>query len=320
MAKRLPSLSLEHRARFFGDLAAMLNAGLDVGSALGALSQPDDKDVAMVVMRLKKMTAQGRNLTESLGRIGGFAPHELEILRAGEMSGGLGPTLRRLAASTEHQARLNARMKTRFLMPVAVLMLAVFVAPLPALVSGDLTTGDYFLMTAGRLVMLAVGLYAIFVAVRWMRNKAGTGHVLDRIELAIPLLGAVQQRRATTGFLDTLELAYEAGLGLPDAVRMAQNSVRNRMVAASFDGAAERLASGQALGSVLEDSQYLSRDIVGLIKTGEVSGRIGDVLFRTVSLQQATLEDEDKQIGEWIPRLFYFVVAAWMISNLLGGL
>ena len=51
----------------------------------------------------------------------------------------------------------------------------------------------------------------------------------------------------------------------------------------------------------------------------EASGRIEETLDRIVLSERARLDDDDKQLGEWLPRIVYFTVGAWMISQILGS-
>ena len=50
-----------------------------------------------------------------------------------------------------------------------------------------------------------------------------------------------------------------------------------------------------------------------LVRTGEMSGALDDLLRRAVVIERDRLADDDKMLGDWIPRLVYFTVGLFTI-------
>ena len=135
------SLSLQGRAQLFTHLGAMERAGVPVERALASLTLPSEADGA--VRRFREHLAKGSDIASAGLRSGLFSPLDSSLVGAAQASGSLAAIYRRLAERYTHKAQQAAALKSRMWMPVAVLLLALFIQPLPALVAGRLSIGGY---------------------------------------------------------------------------------------------------------------------------------------------------------------------------------
>jgi type II secretory pathway component PulF len=56
-----------------------------------------------------------------------------------------------------------------------------------------------------------------------------------------------------------------------------------------------------------------------VINSGEQSGKLASNLMHFSKLEADTLSLQDEALAEWLPRLVYGVIAAWMAYSILGS-
>jgi len=59
--------------------------------------------------------------------------------------------------------------------------------------------------------------------------------------------------------------------------------------------------------------------LIGVLNTGEATGRPGEALLRFARMQAQQLASQQQMLATWLPRLFYLGVAGWMAYGLLTG-
>ena len=294
-------------------------AGIPLGRAFNTLGQGESEHLRKVAKRIAEALEKGSELAVAGARAGFFTADEIPVVRAGETSGRLGEVLRRLAENQEQREKLQAQVKARLWLPGAVIVLAVFVAPLPALVGGAIELGDYFARTLGVLTVLAVGGRCLVFTARALWRAPPTRIAMAGLVLALPLVGKVHKRRQVLHALETLRMHEAAGIPLQQALASAADSPSNENVRRSFTSAAKRLNNGSTLGQALGPVAFLERGAVSLIDSAEASGRIEQLLTQLVAAERMGLVEDDKMLGDWLPRIVYFTVGAWMISQIMGS-
>ena len=189
------SLDFSARAQLFAHLAAMEKAGVPVTQALLSVSLPGGSKAAL--SSLQAQIASGSDMASAGLRSGVFTPLDSTLLRAAQASGCLAAVYQRLAERYSHRAQQGAAVKSRLLLPAAVLVLALFIQPLPALVGGQLSIAGYLwgvlwpVLALGTLYVLGRGLYR-----RRERAPAAAASPLDALLVGVPVFGTALLRRA----------------------------------------------------------------------------------------------------------------------------
>ena len=149
-------LNIGTRARLYAELAKLDGAGLPV-DRVRTIAASADPAVATRALRAAAAVAKGQNLSDAGRRTGLFAPDEAELITAAAAAGCLTLILQRLAEALADTHRHARQLRNRLLLPTAVFGLGVFIAPLAALVTGELTVGAYLWRTVGFLLQIGGG-------------------------------------------------------------------------------------------------------------------------------------------------------------------
>jgi len=316
---RFRPLTLPVRALLFQHLAAMEKAGVPAERAYGLLDLGPGARAR--VQQFIKFTGRGIDPPTAGANSGLFTLFETRLLRAAFGGGSPLPTYQRLARHLAAAARQAAALRARMLMPVLVLVIALFVGPLPLLFTGALTLPAYLwkalapLIALGALAMAAVRVQAWFVS-----GSPGPGRqLLERALLEVPLFGSLHLRRNARDFCESLALLLEAGLPLFEALPVALDTVGNHLIRHDLAAILPAVKAGaplaQAIGQLrLVDTSQLQPFVV----TGEESGTLAEMLMRHADAESEALARIQDDVMTWLPRLFYACVALWMIVQLLG--
>ncbi|WP_313117842.1 type II secretion system F family protein [Ectopseudomonas guguanensis] len=313
------ALDLRSRASLFAHLAAMERAGVPIDHALAGLSLGARHEAA--VKRLRQMVGNGRDLASSGQLSGVFTPLESALVRAAQEAGELAQIHQRLAQRYEAQARQAAELVSRLLLPAGVLLLALAVKPLPALVAGNLSGTGYLAAVLLPVLWLCALLFGARALWRhWQQRRTEQPGPLDDLLLALPLVGSLQRRADMRDFCDSLGLLLEAGMPVLDALPRACSAMRNARLRREFATLAPRVAAGQSLVRAFDGLSFPGKAmLIGVLNTGEATGRPGEALLHFARLQAQQLAASQQMLASWGPRLFYLAVAGWMAYGLLSG-
>jgi type II secretory pathway component PulF len=312
-------LDLNASAQLFTHLAAMERAGVPAQQALASLSLPAQADAAL--QRLRQLLAGGSDMAGAGLRSGLLSPLDSSLVHAAQASGCLAITYARLAERYRHKAQQVALLKSRLLMPAAVLILALFIQPLPALVGGQLSVAGYLWVCLRPLLVLA-GLYGLGrqLYLRHRRTPLGSASFLDGLLQGLPLLGTAYRRRNLRDFFESLGLMLEAGLPMLDALPKACASISSAPLRAQFAGLQRAIQGGQSLAQGIAALDFPGQGLaLGLIRTGEASGTLPASLLNYANVESQKLDSLHEQLATWLPRLLYAGVMLWMAYGLITG-
>ena len=307
-------LATRFRAEVFAHLAAMEKAGLPAEKAWGLLRLPAPWQAK--VDAVKKTLGRGGNPAIAAQTQGLFSTLESRLVVAALTAGSPAPVYQSLAARCAQRALHESQLKSRLILPIAVWVVACFVAPLPLWVTGALPTAGYLWQVAKPLVilLLCAGAAIFFIA----------HAVSDAWLLKLPKLGPAIARGQARDFFESLGLLLEAGVTMFEALPMAVSGVGNRAMHPAYAAVLPRLKQGASLSHALENAvtapHFLGNPrVLEMISTGEASGTLPEMLSRHCQAESQELALFWNAVAQWLPRMAYAAVACWMAFSLLTG-
>jgi general secretion pathway protein F len=298
----LTPMSFNVRADLFSQLATMEDAGLPFDNALRLVHLPPRERPRLAgTLKWIRLGIADAGLKSGL-----FTSIEASLLRAATASGSPSRAYQLLS---DHYARRAVRakmMKSRLMLPVVMLVIAVFIRPLPNLVAGTLTWGRYLLRYL--LPWIAVGGAAYLLcqpSPRWQLARA-VRNALDRVFSLVPLFGPVQVRRSLRDFFDSLALLLEAGMPILDALPIALSTVRDQTLKKKLSQIKPRIQAGASFAQAVSELSFPGHaHACALIAPGEASGALAQMLFRYSEAETVAINRFDDLVAEWVPRIAY---------------
>jgi type IV pilus assembly protein PilC len=297
-ARLAASMGKDDVVAFTQQLAVMLRTGVPLAEALETFAdQASKKDVAEFVRLIRADVCEGEDFSAVLARHPRTFPKVLtSLMRAAEASGKLDEMLARVAKDlakgrkTAKQIR-GAMMYPAIMLAVAVLavtVIMVFVLPkfgplFKALVwlSGFIKTGWAIYVPA--MLAIAGGLWW------WMRTEAGRIAV-DTIKIRTPVLGHMFRCLYLVRFSSTMASLMAAGVPLVDVVRICRDVTGNVHYTKLWTTLEERIEKGQEIAPTFREFDFVPRNVVAMIASGEKSGRLSEVLEHAAAAAEDDLD------------------------------
>lgn len=286
-------------AIFYGQMAALLRAGVPMIRTLNVLSdQTSDEVLKEVIAEIKTRVEDGEPLGNAMARYPGvFSDMGCNMVRAGTEGGFLEDALERVGAFTELQEDLKGRTVSALAYPaflfcvgsVVVTVLLVFFVPKFEMLFARLDEkGEMPLPTKALLafsnMLQDYGILILFailfagVAIR-MKLKTEQGQeFFDRAKLKIPILGGILMNLAVARFCRVLGTLLGNGVPILKSLDISGTATGNRLLSKSVTDASENIRSGESLASPLRASGHFPPSVVEMISIGEESNSLDTVL------------------------------------------
>jgi general secretion pathway protein F len=288
----------------------MEEAGLPFERVLDIVHLPPGERPRLKAMR--KGIKVGLGVAEAGRRSGLFTPLEASLVRTATVSGSPARTYRLIADQCARRAVRLKAMKSRMLLPTAMIAIVIILKPVPDLVTGNLTLTGY--LVKHLLPWIGAGVIAYLLR-EGLRRRQPDAHSswrmrFDGILPFVPMFGRMEVRRNLRDFFDSLALLLEAGVPILEAFPIALDTVRNQAVKSQLAKVKPRIDAGISFGEAIAGlSLFGSRQAFGLIRVGEASGALPRTLQRYSDAETAAIDRFDDLVAEWIPRLVYSAAA-----------
>ncbi len=315
--QRSTSVTARRRAELYEKLARLAEAGLPAEQMLREAAGASPEPLRGCALKAAQLTCGGSALWRA-GRISGlFAPRDTTLLRTAEASGSITRALYGLAGYHRARALRLSSVRAQVMYPLAVLVIAIFVLPLPAFTAGHLDGRGYALRTVVPLAALVL----MVGGMGWLYGRLerhGWPDWLMRIELGTPGIGRLTLRRARVEVLESLALFLSAGVPAAPALAETLKSINPPRLQARFSAAPRTLARGGSLADALLDGGILDPARgYPLASAAEAAGKLQETIARLARSETAALGESLDGLARWTPRLLYFFVLLLVGAGLL---
>lgn len=311
-------LPLRRRHLLFQALARAEQAGVPVTQALQPLLAESRGRLARRLETMQAALERGLPLGRAGRHAGLFTPWEGRVLESAATAGTVEAVLERLARHHFTRLRWQQRLRNRLALPLLLLVLIALLAPLPALIGGDIDGRGYLL----RALLPPVGIALLLLLARHLARRSNGRDLprpLERLLLLLPGLGHLLRMRAQRDMLLNLALLLAAGRPAVEALREAAVTVRSPVLRGAWTQAALAVEQGASVTNALADAGGLDRRAgVPLVGTGEFSGSLDRMVEHHAEQLNERLDLIDEALADWLPRLFYLGVLGVLAYAILG--
>jgi general secretion pathway protein F len=290
-------------------MATLLESGLTIERALNALIEAANEPATREVLTgVKTEVTAGLSLARALGAYEkSFPDFYRALVHGGEESGALPTVLQHLADYLDARQALRQKTSLALLYPVLVTVVAlaivagllVYVVPqvvdvfqqsrqqLPMLTRGLIALSDFLRAGWPYLLGLAAGgITAARLALRRDAARRRWHHLL----LNMPWLGSLVRGVNTSRFASTLAILVGGGVPLLSALASGARVMTNVVMKEAVERAIGRVREGASLGRALGETRAFPPLLIHLIASGEVSGKLEQMLGRAAHLETQALE------------------------------
>lgn len=267
-------------------------------------SQTSDVKFQAVLKDIQDVLRQGSSLSDALSHYPKiFSQVYVNMVQSGEVSGTLDKVLLQLSEFAEKEAEVRARVQGAVVYPLFLLAMGIltifilltFVMPRMISLFGDLGTelpgptkvvmaASHFCQKYWIAIVLAVSSISVFLRTKGL--NASQKRAIDGLVLKLPVIGNLIQKAESARFLRSMELLYEHGIALYQAVAVANKTVSNSLIREELEKVPARLEGGATLAHSLAEVPYISKFVTHMVSVGEESGQLGPAIRETASFYE----------------------------------
>ncbi|AHB42311.1 pilin biogenesis protein [Candidatus Saccharibacteria bacterium RAAC3_TM7_1] len=339
LARLTGRITTKDRVVFTRQLATLIGAGLPLTQSLRTVhDQTENKQFQAVLDDVIASVEGGKSLADS------FSQHKnvfdtifLALVKAGEASGTLDQSLRRIAAQQEKDAAVMSKIRGALTYPIIVLVvilgvvvfMLVTVVPQVERLYEDLHQTLPFLTQIlvslatvvrlyGWLLIIIAGI-GIYFLIQFLKTDTGI-RWMDTFKLNVPLFKGMFRRLYMARFTRTGQTLLATGVAMLDMLEIAKESVNNTLIGEDIGRAAEKVRGGKSLSSSLQNEAYILPLVAQMISIGEQSGKIDEMMGKTAQVYEDELDEEIRTISTAIEPILMVVlaiVAGGMVAAIL---
>jgi len=123
---------------------------------------------------------------------------------------------------------------------------------------------------------------------------------IDRVVLALPLIGPIMIKHHTVQLTRTLGTILAGGTPLVEALHIARGAVSNRWVMSGLSEAEDEIREGSTLAAALERPHILPKLAIEMVSVGEETGSLESMLRDVGDFYEADLDTRLTQLTTWI--------------------
>ena len=331
-------ITTKDRVVFTRQLATLIGAGLPLSQSLHTvMEQTQNKQLQSVVQEVVASVEGGRTLSDS------FAKHPkifnevfISLMAAGEISGTLDQSLQRIATQQEKDAAIATKIKGALMYPLIVLVvifgvmafMLFTVVPqveklyddlgksLPFLSQVMVNAAD-FVMNFWWLVIIIIGISVYFI-MQYLKTESGITFK-DTFKLKVPLFGKMFTKLYMARFARTGQTLLSTGVSMLDTLNITGRAVNNTVIQKAIERTAEKVQGGKALSLALEPEESIDSLVAQMIKIGEQSGRIDEMMGKVAQVYEDELDEQIRTISTAIEPVL-MVVLAVVAGGMVGAI
>ncbi len=316
------------RITFTRSFATLIGAGLPLAQSLRTVAeQTDAGPMKTVIEEILADIEAGRSLGDAFGKHPDvFSNVYLSLIRAGEVSGTLDNSLKRIAEQEEKEAKYKSAIVGAMAYPaiafgvIVIVFIYMMVAVVPEVqklydsvgeelptISQILVNIKDFIMNQWWIVLIIVGVI-IFVIDRFRRTDAGV-EFMAKLKLNVPAIGQLFRTLYMARFARTAQILLSTGVSVLDTLKIAADASGNVVVEASINDAAEKVKSGKPFSEAIKDKPYILPLVPQMAAIGEQSGKMDEMLGKAAQVYEDEFDEKVSAISTIIEPIMLMMLA-----------
>lgn len=308
-------------------LATMIQAGLVLSEALDILQdQQENKKFKVVLNDILADIKGGLDFAATLEKHPEvFPPIYSQLVRAGQASGKLDTILLQLATNLEKEREFKSKIRGAMIYPVVVVTMMVGVMlimiffvmpkllslysesnielPLPTKIMIGFSN---FMLGYWWAILIAIG---IGIASFKKYSATADGRLrVDQLLLKTPVISRISSLVILTSFTRTLGLLVSSGLSILDSIKIVAAITGNRVYQDGLELAYQGVERGLSFSSQILRLPEFPRIIGQMIKTGEETGKLDDIMFKLADYFESESDNSLKNVTTLIEPIILVIL------------
>lgn len=318
---------------FTRQLAPLLESFIPLERALAIIADGiEEKEQKDFVNSLRQGLHEGKKFSELVRSHGAVFPsYYANLIESGEETGCLPEVVGQLYKFMDQSKEFKDFIVSSSIYPMAILTITLLVTILLFTVfvprfakifidmGREMPPSMEFLLGASAFASWAWWLIPLLLFISWVGltryfGKDGFRRMIAAFLLKLPLLGKIIADLEMCKYIRTLAILIGNHVEIIRTMKIAGKIINNPVIAATFEDIGKKLKGGAKLSAALKDNQYLPSGMVPMLRVGEESGTVGEMLDRIAThLESDTRTKIKRLLSLFEPAVIVFLAAMVLI-------
>lgn len=303
---------------FYAELGTLLEAGVDIKTALEIISEEQEKKKFKIVFEnIAKSIVEGGTLSAILKSTKGFTPYEFQSVKIGEEAGKLVMVLKELGSFYTNKIKQRRQVISAITYPLIVLCVAFaavsfmlsFVVPMFSDVfkrfGGDLPAITQLVLNLSKSIkgsfwILVFIVFTIIIFCYSQRKKIWFRNFSSKAILRIPLVGKIVQKVYLSRFSNTMALLVGSKVPILQSIDLVKEMINFYPIEKSLQKISNDVLEGEALYKAIAKHKIFPSKLVSLIKVGEEVNQLEIFFTKTANQYANEVEYQTNLLSKFI--------------------
>ena len=332
------SISAKDLSILSKQLALLVKSGISIEDSITILSEDTGikKHTRKVLDSILADIRSGMPLSQALAsHPQSFGAFYQGIVAASEQSGQMAQVLTQLAIFLEKREALKQKALGAMVYPATLLTVSFFVIiflmtyvvpqivrvfestkqTLPVITQVVMTLSNF--LNQWGLTLLLAGLLGALIFKYMLRQKEFR-YRCDSLYLKIPIVGQLLLEFETARFAGTMALLVGANVPLLSALHHSKNTLSNLVLKETIDLTEARVAEGTSLAKAIAKQGIFSPILVHLIRSGEASGQLAEMLLYAAENAEAEAENKTKIFTNLLEPVLILLMGGFVLTIVMA--
>lgn len=337
---KLKNIFLRHKITpleimiFFRQLSTLITSGIPIIQSIETLYQTQ-KNITLksILLDLKFTIEKGNHLSSSLRKFPNYFDHiTCYLLAMSECAGTFELTLQHLANHKEKTYHFHHKIKRSLFYPSIIILIAIFVCSIMLLViipkfsqlfqemHTPLPTFTLIVIQISELLrhygfILLFPSISLILYIRFTSSYGKFSQPLQKAILICPIIGTLINYKLLICFTQYLSMTLKAGLPLNECIPLIAKASGNNSFENALALVKQNIEKGNKIHSAMKNNSHFPHLLVEMIKIGEESGKLDDMLEKISLLYENELNQLTAYLSDLLEPLIMVILGV-----LIGGL
>ncbi|PIE85484.1 hypothetical protein CSA08_01860 [Candidatus Gracilibacteria bacterium] len=324
------------KSNFYEYLSVMIDGGVTLSEALSSVNTKiSNYFFKEKIEEIITYISSGDSLSKSMKKNPDiFDSSEISIIEAGESTGMLVESLKKLAEDLLKAHNLKKKIKGSLTYPViiflflifAVIIVLIYVIPaikplfetseveLPTATKALLFTSDFI---RNNFISLLFFFFSVFVAFVGYKNTLTGRKHLESLLLGFPLIGKVYRNYILSGIASNLGGLVGSGVSIVKALTLTGKSTNNILYESMFDAIVRKVTAGEKIVDSMqeldEENYYFPISFLQMLSVGEKTASI-ERISRKMNEQYTTeVNNSLSSLVKWIEPIAILIAGIFVL-------
>jgi len=310
LLKRRKSVKMSEFLFFNQEFVALIRAGLPIVECLTLLIERRQNPVFKQALEdVRNRVRTGEALSDAFAAQGVFPPLYSSTVASGERSGEIATVLQRYVTYSKTILTVRKKVLAALTYPAILIALSVvlvvvlltyvlpnfqdffsdFGAELPLITRAVL--GASTMLRGWWFVWLGVIVGGVALVSVWRRTPSGQ-RGLEAIIYRLPVIGSIARKFVVTRFARTLGTLVSGGIPMVTGLEIVSRAIGTPIYGQAIARVAGKIREGAALWSSLEETGLFPDMLIEMVKVGESSGTVAEMLDHVGNFTDEEIEHE----------------------------